>query len=70
VVVNALMHAIPSILNVIFVCLVFWLVFAIMGVELFAGKFYECLDDDGEPLPVHVSVSRDPRMKDIRWAAT
>jgi hypothetical protein len=31
--VNALMYAIPSIFNVLLVCLVFWLIFSIMGVQ-------------------------------------
>merc|ERR1740128_633795 len=44
VVVNALVQAIPSIFNVLLVCLIFWLIFAIMGVQLFAGKFYKCRD--------------------------
>lgn len=39
VVVNALVQAIPSIFNVLLVCLIFWLIFAIMGVQLFAGKY-------------------------------
>ncbi|CAF0790592.1 unnamed protein product [Brachionus calyciflorus] len=43
VVVNALIGAIPSIFNVLLVCLVFWLIFSIMGVQLFAGKFYKCI---------------------------
>ncbi|XP_066531401.1 sodium channel protein type 4 subunit alpha B [Hoplias malabaricus] len=42
VVVNALVGAIPSIFNVMLVCLIFWLIFSIMGVNLFAGKFYHC----------------------------
>ena len=42
VVVNALIHCIPAIGNVIMVCLLFWLVFGIMGVQFFAGKFYFC----------------------------
>lgn len=41
VVVNALVQAIPSIFNVLLVCLIFWLIFAIMGVQLFAGKYYK-----------------------------
>lgn len=41
VVVNALVQAIPSIFNVLLVCLIFWLIFAIMGVQLFNGKFYK-----------------------------
>ncbi|XP_072541863.1 sodium channel, voltage-gated, type I-like, alpha isoform X2 [Salminus brasiliensis] len=44
VVVNALLGAIPSIMNVLLVCLIFWLIFSIMGVNLFAGKFYECVN--------------------------
>uniref|UniRef100_A0A8C3RJU0 Sodium channel protein n=1 Tax=Cyanoderma ruficeps TaxID=181631 RepID=A0A8C3RJU0_9PASS len=44
VVVNALLGAIPSIMNVLLVCLIFWLIFSIMGVNLFAGKFYYCVN--------------------------
>ncbi|KAM9249290.1 LOW QUALITY PROTEIN: sodium channel protein type 1 subunit alpha-like [Dugong dugon] len=44
VVVNALLGAIPSIMNVLLVCLIFWLIFSIMGVNLFAGKFYNCVN--------------------------
>ncbi|CAL4063472.1 unnamed protein product, partial [Meganyctiphanes norvegica] len=44
IVVNALMYAIPSIFNVLLVCLVFWLIFSIMGVQMFGGKFYKCID--------------------------
>ncbi|XP_072531284.1 sodium channel protein type 4 subunit alpha B [Salminus brasiliensis] len=48
VVVNALVGAIPSIFNVMLVCLIFWLIFSIMGVNLFAGKFYHCLNTTSE----------------------
>lgn len=41
---NALLGAIPSIMNVLLVCLIFWLIFSIMGVNLFAGKFYYCVN--------------------------
>uniref|UniRef100_A0A668AKJ7 Sodium channel protein n=1 Tax=Myripristis murdjan TaxID=586833 RepID=A0A668AKJ7_9TELE len=44
VVVNALLGAIPSIFNVLLVCLIFWLIFSIMGVNLFAGKYYKCVN--------------------------
>lgn len=50
IVVNALMYAIPSILNVFFVILVFWLIFSIAGVTLFMGKFYKCVDSGGNKL--------------------
>lgn len=54
VVVNALIKAIPSICNVLLVCLVFWLIFGIMGVQLFKGKFYSCKDGNGTRLAVHI----------------
>ncbi|XP_028249067.1 sodium channel, voltage-gated, type I-like, alpha [Parambassis ranga] len=44
VVVNALLGAIPSIFNVLLVCLIFWLIFSIMGVNLFAGKYGKCIN--------------------------
>lgn len=44
-VVNALVQAIPAIFNVLLVCLIFWLIFAIMGVQLMSGKFYSCKDN-------------------------
>uniref|UniRef100_UPI003AAE2239 sodium channel protein type 4 subunit alpha A n=1 Tax=Centroberyx gerrardi TaxID=166262 RepID=UPI003AAE2239 len=50
VVVNALVGAIPSIFNVLLVCLIFWLIFSIMGVNLFAGKFYRCVNTTTEEL--------------------
>ncbi|XP_023211604.1 sodium channel protein para-like isoform X2 [Centruroides sculpturatus] len=50
VVVNALVQAIPAIFNVLLVCLIFWLIFAIMGVQLFNGKFHKCVDEEGEKL--------------------
>ncbi|XP_034387846.1 sodium channel, voltage gated, type VIII, alpha subunit b isoform X3 [Cyclopterus lumpus] len=45
VVVNALVGAIPSIMNVLLVCLIFWLIFSIMGVNMFAGKYYFCYNE-------------------------
>lgn len=57
IVVNALMYAIPSIFNVLLVCLVFWLIFSIMGVQFFGGKFFKCLDEEGELLELSVCQS-------------
>lgn len=56
IVVNALMYAIPSIFNVLLVCLVFWLIFSIMGVQFFGGKFFKCVNELGELLPITVSI--------------
>lgn len=49
------MYAIPSIFNVLLVCLVFWLIFSIMGVQFFGGKFFKCVDEYGELLDISVS---------------
>uniref|UniRef100_A0A8C3GBW5 Sodium channel protein n=1 Tax=Cyclopterus lumpus TaxID=8103 RepID=A0A8C3GBW5_CYCLU len=49
VVVNALLGAIPSIFNVLLVCLIFWLIFSIMGVNLFAGRYGHCVDQLSMP---------------------
>ncbi|XP_059156306.1 sodium channel protein type 4 subunit alpha B-like [Physella acuta] len=54
VVVNALFKAIPSICNVLLVCLVFWLIFGIMGVQLFNGKFHACWKDNVKCNPEEV----------------
>ncbi|EPQ04076.1 Sodium channel protein type 10 subunit alpha [Myotis brandtii] len=44
VVVDALLGAIPSIMNVLFVCLIFWLIFSIMGMNFFSGMFGRCIN--------------------------
>ncbi|KAI0978733.1 hypothetical protein GJ496_009854, partial [Pomphorhynchus laevis] len=43
VVINALIGAIFAIFNVLVVCIVFWLIFSIMGVQLLGGRFYKCV---------------------------
>lgn len=58
IVVNALMYAIPSIFNVLLVCLVFWLIFSIIGVQFFGGKFFKCVDEDGVMLEIDVVNDR------------
>lgn len=54
IVVNSLMHAIPAIFNVLLVCLLFWLVFSIMGVQFFKGQFYRCVDSEGQNVDARV----------------
>ncbi|XP_054418358.1 sodium channel protein type 7 subunit alpha isoform X2 [Pteronotus mesoamericanus] len=54
VVVRALIKTTLPIWNVVLVCFMIWLAFSIMGVHLFAGTFYECIDPTrGERFPVH-----------------
>ncbi|XP_076222293.1 sodium channel protein 60E isoform X3 [Nomia melanderi] len=68
IVVNALMYAIPSIFNVLLVCLVFWLIFSIMGVQFFGGKFFKCIDEYGELLDVSIVNTKDDCLrKNYSW---
>jgi hypothetical protein len=41
---NALLASLPSMTNVLLVCSLFILIFGIMGVGFFKGKFYHCQD--------------------------
>lgn len=69
VVVNALIGAIPSIFNVLLVCLVFWLIFSIMGVQLFAGKFYKCIYPNNTKVPYEeVSNIFECTSKNYTWS--
>uniref|UniRef100_A0A7N6BJG1 Sodium channel protein n=1 Tax=Anabas testudineus TaxID=64144 RepID=A0A7N6BJG1_ANATE len=68
VVVNALVGAIPSIFNVLLVCLIFWLIFSIMGVNLFAGKFYRCINTTTEELFLMSEVNNRSDCMAIREA--
>jgi hypothetical protein len=43
-IVNALLASIPSMTNVLLVCSLFILIFAIMGVNFFKGTFFRCVD--------------------------
>ncbi|KAM6312162.1 sodium channel protein type 4 subunit alpha [Podargus strigoides] len=73
VVVNALLGAIPSIMNVLLVCLIFWLIFSIMGVNLFAGKYYRCVNTtSGELFDISVVNNKSDCMallytNEVRW---
>ncbi|XP_033606691.1 sodium channel protein 60E isoform X3 [Cryptotermes secundus] len=68
IVVNALMYAIPSIFNVLLVCLVFWLIFSIMGVQFFGGKFFKCVNEEGNLLPViDVDDVDECKRKNYSW---
>ena len=67
---NALFAAIPGIGNVLLVSLLFWLIFSILGVHLFSGKFFKCVDADNEPLPASVIPNKAECLKHTekyRW---
>ncbi|XP_071395262.1 sodium channel protein type 4 subunit alpha B [Centroberyx affinis] len=75
VVVNALVGAIPSIFNVLLVCLIFWLIFSIMGVNLFAGKFFYCFNETSQEYFLSEAVNNkteclqliDNNHTEVRW---
>lgn len=71
VVVNALLGAIPSIFNVLLVCLIFWLIFSIMGVNLFAGRYGHCVDKlSNKDFPVSVVKNQSDCIRmgnNARW---
>lgn len=45
IVVNAVLKAIPNCVHVMMVSLLFFLIFAILGVNFFGGRFYSCTDE-------------------------
>lgn len=45
-VVNALLSSIPSMTNVMLVCSLFLMIFAITGIDFFKGTFYYCTMTD------------------------
>lgn len=70
VVVNALIQAIPSIVHVLLVCIVFWLIFCIMGVNLFGGKFRRCIDEMENVLSFNVVTTRvECLAKNYTWSS-
>ena len=51
VVVSALFGAVPPISNVVLVCVLFYLIFGILGLNLFMGRMFRCVSaEDGEPV--------------------
>ncbi|XP_048586594.1 sodium channel protein 60E isoform X3 [Nematostella vectensis] len=69
VVINALFAAIPGIGSVLVVSMLFWLMFSISGVQLFAGKFYKCVNAEDEKLSPSVIPNKTACLDhpDYRW---
>jgi len=55
-IVNALLASIPSMTNVLLVCSLFILIFAIMGVNFFKGTFYSCHDPPNSTKPIDMEL--------------
>ncbi|XP_074168980.1 sodium channel protein type 11 subunit alpha [Rhinolophus sinicus] len=70
VVVNALIGAIPAILNVLLVCLIFWLIFCILGVNLFSGKFGKCVNETNDSNLMNYTIIANRslcKMTNLSW---
>ncbi|XP_073327419.1 sodium channel protein type 4 subunit alpha B-like [Pagrus major] len=74
-VVEVLVRTIPPLFDMLLVCLTVWLVFSLLGVDMFAGKFYYCFNDTSEEyfLPEVVNNKSDcfslimENFSDVRW---
>lgn len=71
--------SLAAMVNVSIVCVLFFLIFAILGVQLFSGKFYSCNDTtvankaeclclDVNPPPLVCNFT-DPATNQVRWLA-
>nr|CAB3265896.1 sodium channel protein 1 brain-like [Phallusia mammillata] len=70
VVVDALIYCIPSIGNVLCVCLLIWFVFGIIGVQYFKGQFYRCVDASDNMVNDSAVVNKTTCLdspNDYRW---
>ncbi|MGH0178824.1 UNVERIFIED_CONTAM: hypothetical protein FKN15_078450 [Acipenser sinensis] len=62
-------------MNVLLVCLIFWLIFSIMGVNMFAGKYYFCYNATSEEAFNHTEVDNktmcdsliEQNFTEVRW---
>jgi hypothetical protein len=61
VVATAIIKSVPPLGNVILVGLLFYLVFAILGVNLFAGTFYSCVSAESGERCARAEASRAAR---------
>uniref|UniRef100_A0A3Q0RKV7 Ion transport domain-containing protein n=1 Tax=Amphilophus citrinellus TaxID=61819 RepID=A0A3Q0RKV7_AMPCI len=74
-VLKALTVMLPSMFSVLLVILVIWLVFSIMGVNLFAGKFSHCYNETSEDMVMLDQVNNkseclrllDQNFFEVRW---
>ncbi|XP_034443001.1 sodium channel protein type 4 subunit alpha B-like isoform X2 [Hippoglossus hippoglossus] len=72
-VLNTLGATFPSMCDVMLVCLLVWLIFSVLGVNLFAGKFYHCFNATEQFLPEEVNNKSDclslihENFSDVSW---
>lgn len=68
-IVNALLASIPNMTNVAIVCALFLLIFAIMGVDQFKGRFWRCSIEDAAILE-RIITKEDCLAEDGEWINT
>merc|ERR1719453_2228002 len=49
-IIESLAAAVPRVTTLLVVCLLFFFIFAILGMNLFGGKMWGCVDGDGEQM--------------------
>lgn len=77
-VVHVLVQAIPAMSAGLLVAMTVWLVFSIMGTNLFAGKFYYCFNETSEEYFISEVVGNksscfaliSKNLTEIRWKNT
>uniref|UniRef100_A0A7S3DJI7 Calcium-channel protein CCH1 n=1 Tax=Palpitomonas bilix TaxID=652834 RepID=A0A7S3DJI7_9EUKA len=60
VAVLCLLKSLPSMANVLAVCLLFYLIFAILGTQLFKGTYYTCRDSNDAFTPLEFAPDGSP----------
>ena len=71
IVINALITAIPGIINVLLVVMIIWLIFAIMGVQFFAGKFWMCVESEsGDRIHRSLAPTKEVCQNNPNWVWT
>ncbi|XP_051904942.1 sodium channel protein type 4 subunit alpha B-like isoform X2 [Hippocampus zosterae] len=75
VVVTTLFAAFPFILDVLLACLTLWLIFGIVGVNLFGGKFFSCINATSQDMSRTEDVNNktdcnfliEENFTEVRW---
>ena len=70
IVIEALFQAIPPIMNVALVCILFYLIFGILGLNLFMGKMYRCVYDGTDDVINSPAMGIAAREVTKRWCTS
>ena len=70
IVIEALFQAVPPIMNVALVCILFYLIFGILGLNLFMGKMYRCVYDSTDNVINSPAMGIAARDVTKQWCAS